>query len=113
MFLALPEVGFSLTEAALLVFSVPATSVVSTVVAAVVMQTLPQIQLLLYVAALVVSSEELVTVAFVVGSFVTTAASVVLLAFEASVISEAMIKVPETTCSRCRFWRSHHSRPHQ
>ena len=113
MFLASPAVGFSFTEAALLVFSVPATSVVSTVVAAVVMQTLPQIQLLLYVAALVVSSEELVTVALVVGSFVTTTASVVLLAFAASVISEAMVKVPETTCSRCRFWRSHHSRPHQ
>ena len=113
MFLVSPAVGFSFTKAALLVFSVSATSVVSTVAAAVVMQTLPQIQLLLYVAALVVSSEELVTVALVVGSFVTTTASVVLLAFAASVISEAMVKVPETTCSRCRFWRSHHSKPHQ
>ena len=63
----------------MLVFLVPATSVASIVVAAVVTSD-TSVDYTVVVDALVVSSEEIVSVAFVVGSFVTTTASVVVVA---------------------------------
>ena len=64
---AAAALGFSSTNAALLVFLVPATSVASIVVAAVVTSD-TSVDYTVVVDALVFSSEEIVSVAFVVGS---------------------------------------------